>query len=292
MIVAKSEHGAVMNRTVNAMTVDVEDYFQVSAFEPHFAREDWCHIPGRVDANTNRILDLFDSHGVKATFFFLGCVAERHPGLVRKITETGHEIASHGWQHVRVSDQNPSEFREDVRRTRLLLEDISGQPVTGYRAASFSIGPMQTWAWNELASAGYQYSSSVVPIHHDHYGMPEASRFAFFTEGRAMLEVPVSTVSLGGRKINCGGGGWFRLFPYKFSRWAINHVNTVDGQPGVFYIHPWEVDPDQPRPEGLSLKTRFRHYVNLRKTYPRLERLLTDFNWGRMDQVFLQRESA
>ena len=272
----------------NAMTVDVEDYFQVSAFEPHLSREHWHSHPCRVEANTDRILELFANHDVRGTFFTLGWVADRYPALVRKIVDHGHELASHGWEHIRVSSQVPKEFREDVARTRKLLEDVSGQAVKGYRAASYSIGSSEAaWAWNELAEAGYRYSSSIVPIRHDHYGIPDAPRFAFQAiEGR-LLEVPIATVALAGRNLNCGGGGWFRLFPYAFSRWALNRVNEQEQQAGIFYFHPWEIDPEQPRPDGLGLKTRFRHYLNLHRTYPRLERLLADFRWGRMDEIFL-----
>jgi polysaccharide deacetylase family protein (PEP-CTERM system associated) len=277
---------------VNAMTVDVEDYFQVSAFEPHVDKTHWQTLPGRVEANTERILALFDAYQVCGTFFTLGWVAERYPGLVRKIVDNGHELASHGWEHTRVSAQTPQEFRADVSRTRKLLEDISGQPVKGYRAASYSLGSTEAWAWDELAEAGYRYSSSIVPIRHDHYGIPGAPRFAFQAAAGRLLEVPITTVSLAGRNLNCGGGGWFRLFPYAFSRWALNKVNAAEGQAGVFYFHPWEIDPEQPRLEGLGAKTRFRHYLNLHHTYGRVERLLADFRWGRMDDIFLPGEGS
>lgn len=272
---------------VNAMTVDVEDYFQVSAFEPYVDKAQWQTLPCRVEANTQRILELFDSHQVRGTFFTLGWVAERFPGLVKDIAQGGHEVASHGWEHIRVNTQTPQEFRSDIERTRKLLEDISGQTVKGYRAASYSIGSHEGWAWRELEEAGYQYSSSIVPIRHDHYGIPDAPRFAFTAGSGSLLEVPVTTVPLAGRNINCGGGGWFRLFPYAFSHWALRHVNSVEQQAGIFYFHPWEIDPEQPRPEGLGMKTRFRHYLNLNRTYGRLERLLNDFRWGRMDEIFL-----
>ncbi|MEM9253844.1 MAG: XrtA system polysaccharide deacetylase [Pseudomonadota bacterium] len=277
---------------VNAMTVDVEDYFQVSAFEGHVDRNQWQALPRRVDANTNKILGLLDQHKVKATFFTLGWVAERHPEMVRSIVAQGHELASHGWQHTRVSTQKPTEFRQDIDRTRKLLEDLSGSPVRGYRAASYSIGREQAWAWTELADAGYSYSSSIVPIRHDLYGIPDAPRFAFRVADDRLLEIPITTVPVGSKNINCGGGGWFRLFPYRFSRWALHRVNTRDGQPGIFYCHPWEIDPEQPRPGGLDAKTRFRHYLNLDRTYDRLDRLLGDFRWGRMDSVFLSEESG
>jgi polysaccharide deacetylase family protein (PEP-CTERM system associated) len=272
---------------INAMTVDVEDYFQVSAFEPHLDRRDWNEHPCRVEGNTERILELFAAHNVRGTFFTLGWVAERYPGLIRKIVDNGHELASHGWEHIRVSSQNPAEFRADATRTRKQLEDIGGQAVKGYRAASYSIGSAETWAWNELAEAGYRYSSSIVPVRHDHYGMPGAPRFAFQAIDDRLLEIPITTVALGGRNLNCGGGGWFRLFPYAFSRWALNRVNREEGQSAIFYFHPWEIDPEQPRPAGLDPKTRFRHYLNLHRTYRRLEQLLQDFQWGRMDEIFL-----
>jgi polysaccharide deacetylase family protein (PEP-CTERM system associated) len=269
------------------MTVDVEDYFQVSAFEAHVDKAHWPTLPRRVEDNTLRILDLFALNQVRGTFFILGWVAERYPDLVRKIVSAGHEIASHGWEHVRVSTQTPLEFRRDIERTRKLLQDLSGEPVLGYRAASYSIGASESWAWEELALAGYQYSSSIVPIRHDLYGIPGAPRFAFDTADGRLLEIPITTVPVAGRNINCGGGGWFRLFPYALSRWALARVNTVDGQAGIFYFHPWEIDPEQPRPQGLGMRTRFRHYLNLDRTFSRLQRLLKDFRWGRMDEIFL-----
>lgn len=276
---------------VNAMSVDVEDYFQVSAFEPYVERDKWNTLPCRVEANIEKVLALFSLHQVQATFFTLGWVADRYPAIVRKIVDSGHELASHGWEHKRVSTQSPAEFQEDVSRTRKLLEDVGGQAVKGYRAASYSIGTEESWAWNELAQAGYQYSSSIVPIKHDHYGIPDAPRFAFQPAGSTLLEVPITTVSVVGKNLNCGGGGWFRLFPYAFSKWALNHVNSKEQQAGIFYFHPWEIDPDQPRIEGLSTKTKFRHYLNLDRTHGRLDRLLTDFRWGRMDEIFLSKEA-
>lgn len=275
---------------INAMTVDVEDYFQVSAFEPYVDKIAWQTWPKRVEHNTFRILDMFAEHGVKGTFFTLGWVAERHPQLVKRIVSDGHEIASHGWEHVRVNTQTPAEFRKDIDRTRKFLQDVSGEPILGYRAASYSIGANESWAWEQLAEAGYRYSSSIVPIRHDLYGIPGAPRFAFDTVGGRLLEIPITTVPLAGRNINCGGGGWFRLFPYSFSRWALSRVNEVDRQAGIFYFHPWEIDPDQPRPQGLGLRTRFRHYLNLDRTYSRLSRLLVDFRWGRVDEIFLRSE--
>jgi polysaccharide deacetylase family protein (PEP-CTERM system associated) len=276
---------------VNAMSVDVEDYFQVSAFERHISRADWDRLPRRVEANVHRILGLFESHNVHATFFMLGWVAERHPALVRKILSAGHELASHGYSHIRVTQQNENEFREDVTRTKKLLEDIGGSAVRGYRAASYSIGAKNLWALDVLAEAGHMYSSSIYPIRHDLYGMPEAPRFAFRHKGAGILEIPVTTVAVGERKFPCGGGGYFRLFPYRFSRWMMRRVNGRDGESCVFYFHPWEIDPAQPRQHGVGAKTRFRHYLNLERMETRLSRLLEDFHWNRMDRVFLDNRS-
>jgi len=273
---------------VNGMSVDVEDWFQVSAFEGHIDREQWPQIAWRVEANMDRILALFDRHQVKATFFTLGMIAERFPQLVDRIVSGGHELASHGWSHVRVTQQQPEEFRQDVERTRKTLEDLGGVAVQGYRAASYSIGRDNLWALDVLAEAGYRYSSSIYPIHHDLYGMPEAPRFAFRPRGDdGILEVPVTTVALGEHKFPCGGGGYFRLFPYALSRWFIRRVNQRDGESAVFYFHPWELDPQQPRQTDISVKTRVRHYLNLTRTEARLDRLLGDFRWDRMDRVFL-----
>jgi len=271
----------------NAMTVDVEDYFQVSAFENHIRRSDWESIPCRVEENVERILALFEGKGVKATFFTLGWIAERYPEMIRKIVNQGHELASHGWGHVRVTNQNPEEFRKDVTNTKALLEDHAGQRIKGYRAASYSIGIHNLWALDVLAETGHEYSSSIVPIRHDLYGMPDAPRFTFRAAGGKILEVPITTVEIAKRNVPCGGGGWFRLFPYAFSRWALQRVNRSDRQPCIFYFHPWEIDPEQPRQRDLGLKTRTRHYLNLSRMYGRLDRLLTDFKWDRMDRVFL-----
>ena len=272
----------------NAMTVDVEDYFQVSAFEPYIAREQWEQRPRRVEHNTNRILDLFAEQGIKATFFTLGWVAERHPALIRRIVDEGHELASHGYAHIRVTQQTPAEFRADVTRTKALLEDLGGVAILGYRAASYSIGAGNLWALAELEQAGYRYSSSIYPIRHDLYGMPEAPRFAFHPENApVLLEVPVTTVTAFGKTLPCGGGGWFRLWPYALSRWALRRVNQRDRQSGLFYFHPWEIDPEQPRQPGVNLKTRVRHYLNLHRMEERLRSLLRDFRWDRMDRVFL-----
>ena len=278
---------------VNAMTVDVEDYFQVSAFEPYIDRGAWDRLPCRVEHNTDRILEIFGTRNIKATFFTLGWVAERYPGLIKRIVADGHELACHGYGHIRVTEQTPEEFRDDVARTKSLLEDISGIGVIGYSAASYSIGAKNLWALDVLEGLGFAYSSSIYPVKHDLYGMPEAPRFRFKpTRSKGLLEIPVTTVSLGNRNFPCGGGGYFRLLPYPVSRWAMKRVNAKDLQPCLFYFHPWEIDPDQPRQEGVNLKTRFRHYLNLSRMELRLCRLLEDFSWDTMANVFLDSNSA
>jgi len=271
----------------NAMTVDVEDFFHVQAFAGCIDRKDWESLPRRVEMNTEKVLGLFAEARVSATFFVLGWVAERHPGLVRKIVAEGHELASHGYDHIRVHEQTADAFRSDVRRTKQLLEDTGGVPVHGYRAASFSIGANTLWALDVLAEEGYQYSSSIYPIAHDFYGMPSAPRFAFHPRHDRFIEVPMTTLSMFGRNFPCSGGGYFRLVPYSVSRWALGRVNEHDRQACIFYFHPWEIDPEQPRPHGAPLKSRLRHYVNLHRMEGRLRCLLRDFTWERMDRVFL-----
>jgi len=272
----------------NALSVDVEDYFQVSAFAPHIPREQWNTLPCRVERNVDLILDLFDESRSKATFFTLGWIAERYPQVVRRIVDNGHELASHGYGHERASDLTPAAFREDVTRAKRILEDLGGVAVRGYRAPSFSIDHRNWWAVAELEEAGYAYSSSIYPVRHDHYGMPDAPRFPHRPNGeRGILEVPPTTLPLFGRNLPAAGGGWFRLLPYEMSRWMLKRVNACDGAPCMFYFHPWEVDPEQPRPSGVSMKARFRHYVNLQRTAGRLRRLLNDFEWDRVDRVFL-----
>ena len=271
---------------VNAMTVDVEDYFQVSAFERHIAYSEWEGKELRVDRNVKRILDLFQRHDTKATFFVLGWIAKRLPGMVREIAAAGHEIASHGLNHTRVTQQERAAFREDVSTTKRLLEDVVGQEVIGYRAATYSITESNLWALDVLAETGHSYSSSIYPIKHDLYGIPAAPRFRFEVGASKLTEIPITTVAMLGRNWPCGGGGYFRLFPYALSRWALRHVNDDEGQSAVFYFHPWEIDPEQPRVEGVGWKTRFRHYLNLDKLEGRVANLLRDFRWGRLDQVF------
>jgi polysaccharide deacetylase family protein (PEP-CTERM system associated) len=277
-------------RIRNAMTCDVEDYFQVSAFAPYIDRASWPERECRVEANMDRILALFERTGVRATFFTLGWIAERYPNVVKRIVAGGHELASHGYGHLRASDQTRAEFDNDIRSSKALLEDLGGQEVLGYRAPSFSIGRDNLWALDALLEAGYRYSSSIYPVVHDHYGMPEAPRFAFYPNGTdGLLEVPVTTVHMMGRNLPAGGGGYFRLLPYALSRWMMNKVNRDDRQPALFYFHPWEVDPDQPRPEGIGAKSRFRHYVNIGRMESRIEALARDFAWDRMDRIFLNR---
>ncbi|MDB5823268.1 MAG: hypothetical protein JWR21_1972 [Herminiimonas sp.] len=272
----------------NAMTIDVEDYFQVSAFAPHISRDSWPSLACRVEANMDRILGLLDAAGIKATFFTLGWIAERYPAMVRRIVEQGHELASHGYGHQRASDLNADEFKDDIRRSKALLEQIGGQAVLGYRAPSFSIGTNNLWTMDTLLEAGYRYSSSIYPIQHDHYGMPDAPRFAFYPNGAGtLLELPITTVRLMNRNLPAGGGGYFRFFPYALSRWLMQRVNRRDGESAIFYFHPWELDPGQPRQQNIGMKTRFRHYVNLDRMESRLKVLMQDFKWDRMDNIFL-----
>lgn len=272
--------------TVNAMSVDVEDYFQVQAFAHCINRADWGTFVCRVDLNTNRILDQFAAAGVKATFFTLGWVAERFPALIRRVVAEGHELASHGWDHTRVDSQDPEAFRADIRRTRALLEDTGGVSVTGYRAATFSIGTRTMWAFPILREEGYRYSSSINPIRHDLYGMPDAPRVPFHPTQGGVLELPMTTVRLFGRNWPCSGGGYFRLLPTMLYRAGLRRVNRHDKQPGIFYFHPWEIDPGQPRIANAGWKSRLRHYTNLSGMADDLNHLLTDFAWDRMDRVY------
>ena len=272
----------------NAMSVDVEDYFQVSAFAPHIRREDWDSLPCRVERNVDAILGLLDEADTRATFFTLGWIAERYPQVVRRIVDGGHELASHGYGHQRVSDLTPAAFRDDITHAKRLLEDLGGVAIRGYRAPSFSINQHNWWAVEELENAGYVYSSSIYPVKHDHYGMPDAPRFPHRPNGEAgILELPPTTLPLMGRNLPAAGGGWFRLLPYEVSRWMLRRVNTQDQAPCMFYFHPWELDAGQPRQHGISAKTRFRHYVNLQRMPGRLRQLLNDFEWDRVDRVFL-----
>jgi polysaccharide deacetylase family protein (PEP-CTERM system associated) len=270
----------------NALTIDVEDYFQVSAFAPHIDRADWDNCECRVERNVHRILDLLDQHSTKATFFTLGWIAQRYPQLIQQIVDRGHELASHGYGHERASDLTEAAFLEDVRSAKAILEDLSGQEIRGYRAPSFSIGKNNLWAFDCLAQTGHRYSSSIYPIAHDHYGMPDSPRFVYEVRP-GLLEVPITTLRAFGRNFPSSGGGYFRLLPYALSRWMLQRVNATDRQSGIFYFHPWEIDTQQPRIAGIGAKTRFRHYINIDRVEARMNQLLTDFRWGRMDHIFL-----
>lgn len=270
---------------VNAMSIDVEDYFQVAAFAPQIDRERWESMPCRIERNMALILDMLDRHRTRATFFTLGWIAARYPAIVREIVKRDHELASHGYSHMRASDQTPAAFRDDLIRTKQLLEDVGGVAVRGYRAPSFSIASGNLWAHDVIAETGHRYSSSVYPIAHDHYGMPGAPRFPWKTRS-GLIEIPPSSLRLLGRNLPASGGGYFRLLPYPVSRWSIRRINELDHHPCVFYFHPWEVDPAQPRVADAGPRSRFRHYVNLDRMAARLERLLSDFSWDRIDRAF------
>ncbi len=271
------------------MTVDVEDYFQVSAFEPYISKSQWDSLPQRVERNTLKILDMFEARKVKATFFTLGWVAERHPEIIHRIIKDGHELACHGYEHVRVTEQTPTEFRKDVVKTKKILEDLSGKEVKGYRAASYWIGAKNLWALDVLQEEGFKYSSSIYPVKHDLYGMPDAPRFIFEPiTNKEFKEIPITTIRLGNKNMPCGGGGFFRFYPYVFSKWAFKRVNKQEQQPGIFYFHPWEIDPEQPRQQGINMKTKIRHYLNLHKMENRINRLITDFSWDTMANIFLK----
>lgn len=274
---------------VNGLSVDVEDWFQVGAFEGVIDRGSWESLSDRVERNCEAILRMFAAADVKATFFTLGWVGQRHPALLRRIVEEGHELASHGWDHARVFTMDKAAFAADIDRARKVLEDASGARVTGYRAPSFSIDARTPWAYAVLAEQGYAYSSSVAPITHDHYGWRDAPRFAFRPLPWAdLIEIPVTTAHFAGKRLAAGGGGFFRVLPYAFSRWAIRQVNTQDRRPAVFYFHPWEIDPAQPRVPGAPLRSKLRHYTNLDVMAEKLEQLVREFAWGRMDVLALR----
>jgi polysaccharide deacetylase family protein (PEP-CTERM system associated) len=271
---------------LNALSVDVEDWFQVGAFERVIAKADWDRLPQRVERNADAVLALFEEAGVKGTFFTLGWVAHRYPALIRRIVAAGHEIASHGWDHDRVFTLTPEAFRADLRKAHAAIADAGGVAPRGYRAPSFSIDARTPWAHAVLAEEGYAYSSSVAPVAHDHYGWREAPRFAFRPlPDSALIELPVTTVEVAGRRMAAGGGGFFRMLPYRFSSWAVDRVNKDDGRPAIFYFHPWEIDPDQPRVTEAPLKSRLRHYSRLSAMRPKLLKLLGDHRWGRTDTV-------
>ncbi len=272
----------------NAISVDVEDWFQVGAFESVIDRASWESRERRVESNTDAVLSLFGEAGVKATFFTLSWVAERHPHLIRRIVAGGHEIASHGRDHKRVYQMNANEFAEDIKVSKAIIEEAAGVAVTGYRAPNFSIDTRTPWAHAALADAGYSYSSSIAPIVHDHYGWPGAPRFAHRPlKDSDLIELPVSTVKVGGRTLAAGGGGFFRLLPYALSRWSIARINA-EARPAVFYFHPWDMDPGQPRVANAPVKSKLRHYPNLAHMADKLRRAMSDFQWGRVDETVAQ----
>jgi len=269
----------------NALSVDVEDWFQVGAFENVISRSDWDACDCRVERNTDALLAMFEAAGIKATFFTLGWVAERYPALIGRIADAGHELGNHGQNHDRVFTFTPQQFAADLERSRKAIEDAAGVAVRGYRSPSFSINPHTPWAHEVMAEQGYSYSSSINPIKHDHYGWPDAPRFAFHPlPDSELVEIPVTTAMLGKKRIAAGGGGFFRLLPYSYSRWAIRQVNA-DARPGIIYFHPWEIDPDQPRVSNAPIKSKLRHYTNLDAMAGKLKRLMADFKWDRLDRI-------
>jgi polysaccharide deacetylase family protein (PEP-CTERM system associated) len=270
----------------NAITIDVEDYFHVGAFDGVIDRADWPKFELRVQRNTERLLELFERSNVKGTFFVLGWVAEREPALIRKIAAAGHEIACHGETHQLVFKQSPELFLSETTTAKQRLEDITGAAVLGYRAASYSVTRKSLWALQILEDLGFVYDSSVFPVRHDVYGIADAPRGPYRVAGGKLLEIPLTTVELAGVRLPCAGGGYFRLLPYAVTRWALRRVNHTDQMNAIFYLHPWEIDPDQPRVAGASLLSRFRHYTNLKVCEQRLLRLLQEFSWGRVDEVF------
>lgn len=276
----------------NAFTVDVEDYYQVEAFAGVVDRSTWSSLPSRVEHNTEILLDLLDEcEGTKGTFFVLGCVAQRHPALVRRIAERGHEIASHGMSHRLVYRQTPDVFRQETRDSKALLEDLCQQPVIGYRAATYSITRKSMWALDILSELGFRYDSSIFPIWHDKYGIPDARLEPGRIEtpsGARLVEFPISVAEVGRFRLPVAGGGYFRLLPYGVTRWGLERVNRA-GRPFVFYLHPWEIDPEQPRVRRAPALSRFRHYLNLHRSAGRLRTLLGDFRFGPMTQVLAAR---
>lgn len=271
----------------NALTIDVEDYFQVAALAESIDRKDWSSMEYRAEKNTDELLELLEQKDLRATFFTLGWIAERSPELVRRIQQGGHEIASHGYSHQLVYNQSPDVFREETRKSKAILEDITGEQVFGYRAASYSITAKSRWALDILCEEGFTWDSSIFPVHHDRYGMPGTPHEPYRLQapnGGTLLEFPLSTCPVGNYRMPVAGGGYFRLYPYWLSRWGLGRINQA-GQPFIFYLHPWEIDPGQPRVD-VSAFSRFRHYNNLDKCMGRLERLLGDFRFGTVSDVF------
>lgn len=273
------------NSALNAMTVDVEDFFHVSAFESIIKPEQWNEYQPRVDNNTRRLLDVFAKADVKATFFVLGWVAERYPELIKEIHSQGHEIASHGYAHRRASEQTRDELFADVKRSKDHLENLLGEEIIGYRAPSFSIGYTNEWAFEVLKELGFHYSSSTYPVKHDLYGTPDWPRFAY-KRPEGIIEIPIPTLKMLGKQVPIGGGGYFRLYPYKMTQMLVQKYLRQEKQPYSFYFHPWEIDADQPRLTNAPAKSKFRHYVNLHRTEAKLERLLKDFSWSTMKDVY------
>ena len=274
------------NALLNAMSVDIEDWFQVGAFETVISRADWDGLEHRVETNGHAVLDLFNEMGIKATFFTLAWVAERYPNLMQRIVSEGHEVASHGYDHARVFTLTPDQFREDLEHSRKILEDSTGHSIVGYRAPSFSIDHRTPWAHKILAEQGYRYSSSVAPIKHDHYGWAGSPRFAWRpVAGSDLIELPVTTVKVGKHVLAAGGGGFFRLLPYVLYDRAIRKMQKDDGRGAIFYFHPWEIDPEQPRVEDAPLKSKLRHYTKLKAMRSKLVRAGRDHRWGRMDEL-------
>jgi len=277
---AISHHPSAMSQQpTNYLTIDVEDYFQVAAFEDIVSLDSWDNYESRVKTNTRRILDLFATHNVKATFFILGWTAERYPDLVKEIHRQGHEIGCHSYWHRKIYELTPDEFREDTKRAKSLLEDIIDKQVLGFRAPSYTITNKSLWALDILQELGFKYDSSIFPIYHDNYGIPDAPRFEYKLPEHDMMEYPISTSLFLGRKIPVAGGGYFRIFPYWFTKMALKKINVKENKPFIFYLHPWEIDPAQPRMKKAKLLSRFRHYINLNTTYDRLQRLLQDFSF-------------
>lgn len=275
----------MINSALNAMTVDVEDFFHVSAFDSIISPEQWQEYQPRVDGNTRRLLDIFAEKGIKSTFFVLGWVAERYPELIKEIHKQGHEVASHGYAHRRATEQTREVFQQDVKRSKDHLEDLLGEKLTGYRAPSFSISYDNEWAFEVLAELGFKYSSSTYPVKHDLYGTPDWPRFAY-KRPEGIVEIPIPTLKLMGKQIPIGGGGYFRLYPYKVTQKLVSKYLHDEKQPYSFYFHPWEIDAEQPRLRNAPWKSRFRHYVNLHRTEGKLIRLLDDFSWSTMRDVY------
>ncbi|MCW9024274.1 MAG: DUF3473 domain-containing protein [Gammaproteobacteria bacterium] len=277
---------------MNALTVDVEDYFQVSAFEKDVRVTDWSTMESRVVRNTEKVLSVFDRNSTKATFFVLGWVAERYPELVRRIASAGHEIACHGYSHQLIYNQSPEVFKEETIKAKKLLEDQVQTKVSGYRAASYSITNNSRWALDILAEAGFEYDSSIFPVHHDRYGIPDSPKFPYRLEtpsGKSLVEFPLSTADMLGYKLPVAGGGYFRLYPYFFSKFALRRINRKELEAFIFYLHPWEVDPDQPKIK-TNMLSRFRHYNNLSKCEQRLERLLKDFSFTTVKDILQKKK--